>query len=222
LAIDFSRASLAYARRKTREAGITNLEYGQADILELAALDRQFAVIETVGVLHHLADPEAGWRLLLSLLHPDGLMLVGLYSAAARRSLTPAREYITERGYRATPDDIRTCRQDLLRRGIAPPFTDFSSISGCRDLLFNVMEHQFALPQIRAFLDANGLSFLGFEQLPADVHEQFQQQCPEAGAARDLETWDRFEQMHPMTFANMYIFWVQKRARSFSCHGEIG
>ena len=222
LAIDFSRASLAYARRKTREAGITNLEYGQADILELAALDRQFAVIETVGVLHHLADPEAGWRLLLSLLRPDGLMLVGLYSAAARRSLTPAREYITERGYRPIPDDIRTCRQDLLRRGIAPPFTDFSSISGCRDLLFNVMEHQFALPQIRAFLDANGLSFLGFEQLPADVHEQFQQQCPEAGAARDLETWDRFEQMHPMTFANMYIFWVQKRARSFSCHGEIG
>ena len=213
LAIDISRASLAYARRKTREAGIANLEYGQADILELAALDRHFAVIETVGVLHHLADPEAGWRLLLSLLRPDGLMLVGLYSAAARRSLAPAREYITERGYRPTPDDIRACRQDLLRRGIAPPFTDFSSTSGCRDLLFNVMEHQFTLPQIGAFLDANSLTFLGFEQLPAGVHEQFQQQFSEAGAARDLENWDRFEQMNPMTFANMYIFWVQKRER---------
>jgi hypothetical protein len=146
-------------------------------------------------------------------LRPDGLMLVGLYSAAARRSLAPAREYITERGYRPTPDDIRACRQDLLRRGIAPPFTDFSSTSGCRDLLFNVMEHQFTLPQIGAFLDANSLTFLGFEQLPAGVHEQFQQQFSEAGAARDLENWDRFEQMNPMTFANMYIFWVQKRER---------
>lgn len=210
LAIDVSRASLAYARRKTREAGITNLEYGQADILELTALGRQFDVIEAVGVLHHLADPEAGWRLLLSLLRPHGLMLVGLYSEAARRCLTAVREFIAERGYRPTPDDIRACRQDLLLRGSVPPFTDFSSTSGCRDLLFNVMEHQFTLPRIGAFLDANGLSFLGFEQRPFGIHEQFRRQFVEADAVRDLATWDRFERMHPMAFADMYVFWVQK------------
>jgi 2-polyprenyl-3-methyl-5-hydroxy-6-metoxy-1,4-benzoquinol methylase/Flp pilus assembly protein TadD len=82
LAIDISRTSLAYARRKTRALGLTNIEYGQADILKLASLGRRFDVIETVGVLHHLADPAAGWRVLLSLLRPHGLMLVGLYSAA--------------------------------------------------------------------------------------------------------------------------------------------
>jgi len=213
LAIDVSRASLAYARRKTREAGVTNVEYGQADILELAALDRQFDVIEAVGVLHHLSDPGAGWRLLLSLLRPDGLMLVGLYSAAARRSLTAARELIAQRGYRPTPDDIRACRQDLLLRGNPPPFTDFSSTSGCRDLLFNVMEHQFTLPQIDAFLEVNNLNFLGFEQCPAGAYQQFQQQFAQTDAVRDLKTWDHFEQMHPMTFANMYVFWVQKRGR---------
>jgi 2-polyprenyl-3-methyl-5-hydroxy-6-metoxy-1,4-benzoquinol methylase/tetratricopeptide (TPR) repeat protein len=210
LAIDISRTSLAYARRKSRALGLTNVEYGQADILKLAALGRRFDVIETVGVLHHLADPAAGWRVLLSLLRPHGLMMVGLYSATARQSLAAARAFIAERGYRARADDIRVCRQELIKRSGMPPFRDFSYTSGCRDLLFNVMEHQFTIPQIEEFLDANGLTFLGFEQLPPDVLRQFQQQFPDADAGRDLGSWQAFEQMNPLTFGNMYFFWAQK------------
>jgi 2-polyprenyl-3-methyl-5-hydroxy-6-metoxy-1,4-benzoquinol methylase len=210
LAIDISRTSLAYARRKSRALGLANIEYGQADILKLAALGRRFDVIEAAGVLHHLADPAAGWRVLLSLLRPHGLMLVGLYSATARQSLAAARAFIAERGYRATADDIRACRQELIQRSGMPPFRDFSSTSGCRDLLFNVMEHQFTILQIEEFLDENRLMFLGFEQLPPDVLRQFQQQFPDAGAMRDLRSWHAFEQMHPLTFGNMYFFWVQK------------
>jgi len=209
LAIDMSRTSLAYARRKSRALGLTNIAYGQADILKLASLDRRFDVIETVGVLHHLADPAAGWRALLSLLRPHGLMLVGLYSATARQSLAAARAFIAERGYRAT--DIRVCRQELMQRFGMPPFRDFSSTSGCRDLLFNVMEHQFTIPQIKAFLDEHNLTFLGFDQLPQPVLRQFQQQFPEAGALSDLARWHAFERANPTTFGNMYIFWVQKR-----------
>ncbi len=211
LAIDISRASLAYARRKSRALGLTNIEYGQADILKLASLGRRFDVIETVGVLHHLADPAAGWRALLSLLRPHGLMLVGLYSATARQSLAAARAFIAERGYRATAEDIRACRQALIQRSGMPPFRDFSSTSGCRDLLFNVMEHRFTIPQIEEFLDENRLTFLGFEQLPPDVLRQFQQQFSDAGALRDLGSWHAFEQINPLTFGNMYFFWVQKQ-----------
>jgi 2-polyprenyl-3-methyl-5-hydroxy-6-metoxy-1,4-benzoquinol methylase len=210
LAIDVSRASLAFARRESRALHLTNIDYAQADILELSALDRRFDIIETVGVLHHLADPMAGWRALLSLLRPDGLMFVGLYSALARQSLVAARTFIAERGYRPTPDDIRTCRQELIASGWIPQFRDFSSTSGCRDLLFHVMEHQFTIPQIKAFLDANHLKFLGFEQLPAGAQEQFQLQFPGADSIRDLTAWHDFEQQHPLTFGNMYFFWIQK------------
>jgi 2-polyprenyl-3-methyl-5-hydroxy-6-metoxy-1,4-benzoquinol methylase len=210
LATDISRKSLAYARRKTRALGFTNVIYAQADILKLASLQRRFDVIEAVGVLHHLADPEAGWRTLLSLLRPNGLMLVGLYSATARRPLAAVRAFIAERGYRPTAAAIRNCRQDLIRRGGMPPFRDFSSVSGCRDLLFNVMEHQFTIPQIETFLDANRLTFLGFDQLPPDVLRQFSQQFPDTATLRDLKSWHAYEQMHPLTFGNMYFFWVQK------------
>lgn len=210
LAIDLSRASLAYARRKSRALGLTNVEYAQADILQLGSLARRFDMIEAVGVLHHLSDPEAGWRLLLSLLRPNGLMCVGLYSEAARRSLAAGRALIAERGYHATIADIRAFRQELMSRSGLPPFRDFSSISGCRDLLFHVMEHQFTIPRIAAFLETNQLAFLGFGSLPPEVGEQFNQLFPDPAAARDLACWHAFEEMHPLTFGGMYSFWVQK------------
>ena len=210
LAVDISRTSLAYARRKTRALGLQNIEYGQADILKLGSIDRRFDLIEAVGVLHHLSDPATGWRALLSLLRPKGLMFVGLYSALARRTVIAARSFIAERGYCPTEEDIRTCRQDLIARAQVPPFNDFFSTSGCRDLMFNVMEHQFTIPQIKVFLDANHLTFLGFEQLPSGVLGQFQHQFSDAIAQRDLASWAAFEQVHPLTFARMYLFWLQK------------
>src|SRR5262249_36781836 len=105
LAVDISMPSLAYARRKTRELGLRNIEYVQAHILELGTIDRSFDRIESVGVLHHLAEPTSGWRVLVSLLRPGGTMRIGLYSELARRVVTEARARIAARGYRATVDD---------------------------------------------------------------------------------------------------------------------
>ena len=65
-------------------------------------------------MLHHLADPQAGWRVLLSLLRPGGVMHIGLYSELARQDVVRARAFIAERGYGQTADDIRRCRQDLF------------------------------------------------------------------------------------------------------------
>ena len=70
LAVDLSLASLAYAKRKSVELGVANLEYRQGDILALGALEERFDLIECSGVLHHLADPFEGWRVLASLRKP--------------------------------------------------------------------------------------------------------------------------------------------------------
>ncbi|WP_229186554.1 class I SAM-dependent methyltransferase [Bradyrhizobium oropedii] len=217
LAVDISMTSLAYARRKTRELGLRNIEYAQADILELGAIDRTFDSIESVGVLHHLAEPMTGWRVLVSLLRPGGTMRIGLYSDLARRVIVEARTRISARGYRATADDIRRCRQDIFREADQwKPLIgakDFYSMSGCRDLLFNVMEHRLTIPEIAAFLNEHGLSFQGFEPFddPA-VLEQFHKQFPGTADETNLDQWHRFEVAHPETFWDMYVFTVRKSA----------
>jgi len=65
LAMDLSSSSLSYAMQKTRKLGVTNIEYMQGDILKLNQLERQFDIIESVGVLHHMDDPLAGWKVLV-------------------------------------------------------------------------------------------------------------------------------------------------------------
>jgi 2-polyprenyl-3-methyl-5-hydroxy-6-metoxy-1,4-benzoquinol methylase len=211
LAVDISRPSLAYAQRKTREQGLCNIEYAQADILQLGGLGRTFDRIGAIGVLHHLADPQAGWRILLSLLRPHGIMRLGLYSEAARRAVVEARALIAGRRLGATAENIRAFRQTILRSSDDPRWKmllgtgDFYSMSGCRDLLFNVMEHRFTVAEIAAFLRQHGLAFLGFE-LDARTIEKFQQQYPDA--LTDLDCWAAFEAANPQTFRQMYIFSV--------------
>ncbi len=71
-AIDISAASLAYAKMKADHLGINNIKFKQADILAVSEWDKKFDIIESVGVLHHLKDPELGLRGLLKLLSPGG------------------------------------------------------------------------------------------------------------------------------------------------------
>jgi SAM-dependent methyltransferase len=215
LAIDLSLASLGYAKRKTVELGLRNIEYAQADILALGSLGRSFDLIEASGVLHHLGDPLAGWRVLLSLLRPGGVMRVGLYSELARDHIVAARHHIAEQGYGQSADDIRRCRQDamnaadgsLLKRTMA--WRDFYSTSQCRDLLFHVQEHRLTLPQIAAFLAESKVTLLGFV-LDAWVLRKYRTQFPDDTTMTDLASWHAFETENPRTFAAMYQFWIQK------------
>lgn len=216
-AIDLSRTSLAYAARKTAALHIENVDYFQADILALGQMEKRFHIVESIGVLHHLENPLAGWRNLVSLLLPGGLMHIALYSQIARARLRFARDYIRQTGLGNDAASIRAFRQQVLN---APQGTalaevallgrDFYSLSNCRDLLFHVQEHQFTLLQLAAALDELGLDFLAMEADPWTLaaYKQFNPADPHA---TDLAGWHRYELEHPLTFAGMYQFWCQKR-----------
>jgi len=214
LAIDLSLSSLSYAKRKTIELRITNIDYAQADILRLGEIGRSFDVIESVGVLHHLGDPFAGWRVLLSLLRPGGFMALGFYSEQARRHLVPARAFIAAGGYASTPDSIRHFRQEVIM-ATSPELQrlrnaqDFYSTSECRDLLFHVQEVRLTLDQIDSFLAECGLRFLGFE-LDLQVLRHYRARFSDDPSATNLRNWARFEADNPDTFQEMYKFWIQK------------
>ena len=216
LAVDLSLSSLCHAKEKSRVMGLDGIEYAQADILELGALDRRFDIVSSSGVLHHLADPRKGWRVLLSLLRPGGLMHVGLYSELARRNIAKARDHLAARGYRPSHDDIRRARQELAAAAAAEPtfddvlrYPDFYATSECRDLLFHAQECDFTIPQIQSFLDENSLRFLGFNARPGML-EHFQNRFP-GQSASDLNLWHLFEVEHPDTFKGMYEFWIKRR-----------
>jgi 2-polyprenyl-3-methyl-5-hydroxy-6-metoxy-1,4-benzoquinol methylase/tetratricopeptide (TPR) repeat protein len=213
LAVDLSLSSLCYAKRKTPASIADRIEYAQGDILKLGAIGRTFDMIDCQGVLHHMRDPFEGWRILLSLLRPGGIMHLGFYSEIARHDVADARAYIAQHGYVPTPADIRRVRHDLFKTPIASVsrFNDFFSMSECRDLLFHVQEKRLTIPAIKAFIDKQGLKFIGFD-LKDDAAKAFRAMFADAGwSMSDLAKWDIVERKYPDTFMSMYMFWVQKR-----------
>jgi tetratricopeptide (TPR) repeat protein/SAM-dependent methyltransferase len=217
LAVDLSRASLAYAARRAAELGVRNVRFAQADILEMAGLEEVFDIVDCAGVLHHLRDPLAGWRVLEGLLAPKGFMRVALYSELGRAAVVAARALIAEQGYAPDPEGIRRCRRHILALPDGHPVRpvtaspDFWSLSGCRDLLFHVQEHRFTVPMIGAALDALEMEFLGFEFDDAGARRAYRAEFPQDADACSLANWAEFEARHPQSFGAMYQFWTRRR-----------
>ena len=212
-AVDLSLASLAYAQRKTNELGLGNLEYLQADILKLDHLEQEFDIIESAGVLHHMDEPMVGWRVLVDLLKPGGLMNIGLYSELARSQVVKARREIASLRIGTSATEIRNFRESLRvseskDQKRLKTFRDFFSLSEFRDLIFHVQEHRFTLLQIKNCLNELGLKFCGFPD--KDINSRFREFYDEGSDICDLVLWHEFEESHSDTFRGMYQFWCQK------------
>ena len=213
LAIDLSLASLAYAKRKTEELGVGNIEYMQADILKLNKLGRQFDIIESAGVLHHMDEPMAGWRVLTNCLRSGGLMRIGLYSELARQHIVAIRKEISQSGIGSNDLEMKSFRTSVIasdkdhhNRIVNSP--DFYSLSTLRDLLFHVQEHRFTIPQLKQCLAELGLKFCGLEN--DQIGRHFKLTNTGSNDPYDLDKWQVYEEANPKTFAGMYQFWCQK------------
>jgi SAM-dependent methyltransferase len=219
LAIDLSAASLAYAARMAERFGARNIEFAQADLQALPEAGAQFLgrfdVIECTGVLHHLAEPFRAWRALLQCLARDGRMLLGLYSAIARRSLAQLRSDPAYPGAGCSDHKLRAFRQALLDRpdgeigGDLKTSRDFYTASNFRDLALHVSEHPLTLAEIAQFLGDNALAFRGF-QLERGVFARFQECFPGEAWPGALLGWAELEEANPHTFAGMYNFWCTR------------
>jgi ubiquinone/menaquinone biosynthesis C-methylase UbiE len=214
LAVDLSLASLAYAKRKIEKLNLKNIEFLHADILQLKNLNKKFDVIECAGVLHHMRDPLEGLNVLLELLEPHGLLRLGLYSELARQDIIEVREFIKNKKFMNTINDIRKCRKAiienkenrLLKKVLYRK--DFYSTSAARDLMFHIQEHRFTLKQISKISKNFNLEFLGF--VGQSLKNKFSIIFPNDKNNVSLDNWDQFEKNNPDTFIGMYDFLVRK------------
>ncbi len=215
LGIDLSLSSLAYAKRKTDEAGIKNIKFLQADILDLKKLKKKFDIIECIGVLHHMKEPTSGLKILIDLLEPHGVLKLGLYSRIARKHVYQVRNFIKKNNFKSNIYDIRQCRKKILSSNNNDEFfrkisfrNDFYSTSTVRDLIFHEQEHSFTILEISQILKKFELEFLGFSD--SFIKSKYSKIYSSDKKNVNLENWDKYESSNPNTFIGMYNFWVKK------------
>ncbi len=212
-AIDLSRSSLAFAKRKTDEYKFTNIEYFQGDILNLDQVMKKFDIIESAGVLHHMSEPIAGWRVLTKLLKRGGLMKIGLYSELARQDIVSTRKEIKLLSIGTSETEMRKFRRKIIDSSKEShqrltKSSDFFSLSTLRDLIFHVQEHRFTIPHIAHCLEKLGLKFCGFGN--QEIISNFRVFHGKDANIYDLNMWHKYEESNPKTFIGMYQFWCQK------------
>lgn len=208
-ACDITLRSIAYAMRMAEEFGNEGVHFEQRDIMDLDSMQKTFDFVECSGVLHHMADPAAGWKKLVSRLEPDGLMMICLYSTKAREDVKAVRDYIAERKIQPTAENIRKLRAEIIDTKGHPleritRFRDFYTLSETRDLVFHIQETTYSLPEIRKIADDLGLELYRLKVPDKNVERVFRDMFPEDMDMACLDNWHDFEQAHPMTFVGMY------------------
>ena len=210
-AIDVSEASLDYARRQCAALGIGNTRFLKLDLHDVARLNQRFHAISCGGVLHHLPDPERGFKLLVDVLQPGGVMHIMVYSRLSRLRITGARTLINDLMKQPVSDDLlRQVRQRFLERPEHPLAAhilrswDFATLAGTHDLLLHRHEDPFDITRIKQALDNLELRLLSFQPPTRAAVARYDAMFPHDPRHQDFKSWAYFERSE---VGGNYEFW---------------
>jgi SAM-dependent methyltransferase len=171
VAIDISQASLAVAQARAKVRNLTNIRWVHGSLLDVASFGLgKFDYISSLGVLHHLPNPEAGLASLESVLDKDGAMAIMLYGAVGRghiyamqrifRQLThgldrPAQKLACAKKIVANLPLTNEFRiregMDIIRSHYLQDDTNFW------DTLLHEQDRAYTASQVREYLASSGL-----------------------------------------------------------------
>lgn len=112
-AIDVSQPSLDHEKYLKGRYGLKNLELRLLPIEDVASLNRDFDLIITTGVLHHLADPGRGMTALAGCLRQDGVIAAMLYARFGRIGVEMMQSVFRELGLRQDDASVAMVKQAI-------------------------------------------------------------------------------------------------------------
>jgi SAM-dependent methyltransferase len=174
LAVDISAGALAVARERLRRSGAQDraaeLRLEQRSLLELGD-EGLFDYINSVGVLHHLRQPEAGLAALAERLRPGGLLHLFLYADGGRWEIHRLQQALGLMAVGTGAEGLRLGRQLLavlppenrLRRHHEQRWAlDTASDANFADMYLHPQETSYNLERLFALIASAGLAFAGF------------------------------------------------------------
>jgi SAM-dependent methyltransferase len=164
--IDVSPTSLEHTEYLKHKYSLTNLEVLALPIERAAELERSFDLIVCTGVLHHLADPDAGLRALRSALKSDGLMYLMMYAPYGRSGVYMLQDYCRRLGIGTSELEIdelmavlKTLPQQHPLATLLRGSRDAANADALADALLNPRDRSYSVPELFDFIEGNGLTF---------------------------------------------------------------
>lgn len=198
--IDFSATSVRCTEELKRKYNIDNLQVHQLPVEQANDLEMSFDQIICTGVLHHLADPDAGLSALSGVLKPDGAMHLMVYAPYGRTGIYMLQEFRRRIGIHANDEGIR----DLIAALIALPpghplenllreTPDFRQEAALADALLNPQDRSYSVPQLFDFIEKAGLTFgRWLKQAPYSPHCGVVAKIPQASRLKNLSVAEQY------------------------------
>ena len=211
LGIDISEGALTVARERLQRSGaaaqVSALRQEQRSLLDLDD-EGPFDYINSVGVLHHLDQPEAGLRSLAGRLAPDGLLHLFLYADAGRWEIHRTQQALTLLDVGTGSEGLRLGRElfeilpegnRLARHHRERWAVDCAADANFADMYLHPQETSYNLERFFRFIGTAGLHFAGFSNPEVwDPARLLQGELLErARALQQQQQWLLMEQLDP-------------------------
>jgi SAM-dependent methyltransferase len=129
VALDVSEASLGHHRFLKEKYGLKNLHLQRLPIEEVGSLGRDFDLIVSTGVLHHMADPKVGMRALASCLRRDGVAAIMLYARYGRIGVEMLQAMFRELGLRQDEASLAVVRAAIASLPSDHPVRSYMTVA---------------------------------------------------------------------------------------------
>ncbi|MFM9032699.1 MAG: class I SAM-dependent methyltransferase [Mycobacterium sp.] len=166
VAIDVSQPSLEHNRYLKDKYSLKNLELHHLPIEEIGSLDKDFDLIVSTGVLHHLDKPKAGMKALAECLRPDGVTAIMLYARYGRAGVELMQAVFRDLGLRQDEESLSMVKSAVASLGPSHPLRSYMAIApdlefdaGMVDTFLHGRDRSYTVEDCLDLVSAGGLVF---------------------------------------------------------------
>jgi SAM-dependent methyltransferase len=215
-AVDISQPSLDHQQYLKDKHGLFNLDLNLLPIEELPSLGRDFDLIVSTGVLHHMADPQVGMNAVASCLRPDGAMAIMLYAKYGRAGLELLQQFFRDLGLGQNESSIATVRETLSLLSadhLVQPYLkmagDLRSDAVLVDTFLHGRERSYTVDDCVNLVTTAGLVFQGwFNKAPYYPHDVFTRPnnvYPAINALPEPALWSAVERINTQNACHFFL-----------------
>jgi SAM-dependent methyltransferase len=216
VAVDISQPSLDHQQYLKDKHGLFNLELNLLPIEELPSLNRDFDLIVSTGVLHHMADPQAGMNAIASCLRPDGAMGIMLYAKYGRVGLELLQQFFRDLGLGQNESSIAMVRETLSLLSpdhLVQPYLkmggNLQSDAVLVDTFLHGRERSYTVDDCIDLVTTAGLVFQGwFNRAPYYAHDVFTRPntvYPAIKALPEPAQWAAVERLNTVNACHFFM-----------------
>jgi SAM-dependent methyltransferase len=180
--IDVSQTALNHQQYLKDKHGLENLELRRLPIEEVSTLGRDFDLIVSSGVLHHMADPLTGLKALGECLRTNGALGVMLYAKYGRVGVEILESVFRDLGLsqdeasvQMVKDAIAVLPDDHPASSYVKRASDLLSDGALVDTFLHSRQRSYTVTECLDLVSAAGLAFQGwFLKAPYYPHEMLE------------------------------------------------